>query len=64
MFDNCINKKCEAIVFMGDRWGEASTPLKVNGILDSYNNEYVVIKTKQGKSYISIKALLVLNVID
>ena len=64
MFDYCVNKKCEAIVFMGDRWGEASVPLKVAGVFDSYNNEYIIIKTKHGKSYVSIKALLVLNVIE
>ena len=70
MFDDCINKKCEAIVFMGEQWGEASIPLKVSGVFDSYNDEYIIIRTtigkgkstRQGKSYVSIKALLVLNI--
>jgi len=62
MFDDCINKPCQAIVFMGDQYLESSVPLKIEGIFESYNNEYIVIKRKHCKSYISTKTLLVLNV--
>ena len=62
MLDYCINKSCSTIVFMGEQYLESSVPLKIEGIFESYNNDYIVIKRKHCKSYISTKALLVLNV--
>lgn len=63
MFENYINKKCEAIVLFADsRLESGSQPLRISGILESYDNDYMVLKTKKGKSIILIKALLVLNI--
>ena len=63
MFGKFINKKCEAIIIFADGHLESgSQPLRINGILESYDNDYMILKTKKGKSIISMKALLVLNI--
>lgn len=62
MFDNCIGKKCTAIVFMGDHTLDAAVPLHIDGEFESYDENYIVIKRKHCRSYVAIKTLLVLNV--
>lgn len=75
MFDKFIGKECEAIVvFAGYSMEGGSTPLSITGILESYDDDYIIINTKnpkknrsievKGKSIIPIKALLVLNVAE
>lgn len=65
MFDRFIGKKCEAtVVFASFTLDGGSCPKTISGVLESFDKDYIVLKTKKGISVISIKALLVLDVVD
>lgn len=63
MFENYIGKQCEAVVIFGNYTSGGSAPLRIKGVLESYNSDYITIQNGNQESIISIKALLVLNVI-
>ncbi len=73
MFDRYIGKECEAIVVFGQYVMEGgSGPLSVTGVLESCDDNYLILNTSKsktrmlvkGKAIIPIKALLVLNVVE
>ena len=63
MLENLIGKDCSAVVAFGNTaYQVLSTEIK--GVLESFDDEYICLKTKKGKSLIAIKALIILNVLD
>lgn len=65
MFDNYIGRSCWATIAFGEAiYNGGSGPSKIKGVLEAVDKDYIVLSGKGEKFIISIKALLVLNVVD
>ena len=62
MFDECLNKMCKVVVLTGARVFYRDAVYK--GVLLSYDENYLVLKTKKGKVFIAIKYLVTLEVVE
>ena len=65
MFDRYLGKTCTAVVaFAGSYFEGGAIPSEIKGVLESYDDDCLTLRTKKGMAVIMMKALLVLRVED